>query len=107
MSGALLRYRVLANLVGVALLVLVLVAIPLRYLGGQPALSKVVSPVHGTLFLLYLGVTYDLSRRVRWPLGRTLLIMLAGTVPFMSFVLERRTTRELQRQADVPLASRR
>lgn len=96
MTGALQRYRILANVVGVVLLVLVLVAVPLRYLGGDERLSKVVSPVHGTLFIVFLAVTYDLARRRGWSLVRMVLVMLAGTVPFLSFTVERRVTRDVQ-----------
>ena len=96
MKGALLRFRVLANVVGVVLLVLVLVAVPLRYLGGHEELSKTISPVHGFLYIVYLGVTFDLARRRGWSLVRTVLVMLAGTVPFLSFVVERRVAREVQ-----------
>lgn len=96
MKGALLRYRVLANVVGVVLLVLVLVAVPLRYLGDREELSKTISPIHGFLYVVYLGVTFDLSRRRGWSLLRTVGVMLAGTVPFLSFVVERRVTREIQ-----------
>jgi integral membrane protein len=97
--AALLRYRVLANVVGVVLLVLVLVAVPLRYLGGREELSKTISPIHGFLYIVYLGVTLDLARRRGWSLVRTVGVMLAGTVPFVSFVVERRVTREVQASA--------
>jgi len=95
-SGAILRYRVMATVVGVVLLVLVLVAIPLRYVFGIPEVSRIVSPIHGTLYILYLVATFGVSRRAGWTLKRTVLVMLAGTVPFLSFVVERRMTRELQ-----------
>ena len=96
MSGALRRYRVLANVVGVVLVVFLLVAVPLRYLGGEPRLSQTISPVHGFLYVVYLGVTVDLARRARWTVWRTLLVALAGTVPFVSFVVERRMTRDVR-----------
>ena len=99
MKAALLRYRVLANVVGVVLLVLVLVAVPLRYLGGREELSKTISPIHGFLYIVYLGVTLDLARRRGWSLLRTVGVMLAGTVPFLSFVVERQVTREVQTAA--------
>ena len=95
MTGALQRYRVIANVVGVVLVVFLLVAVPLRYLGGEPRLSETISPIHGFLYLVYLGLTVDLSRRAGWGIWRTLGVMLAGTVPFLSFVVERRTTRAL------------
>ena len=96
MTGALQRYRVIANVVGVVLVLFILVAVPLRYLGGEPRMSETISPVHGVLYMVYLGLTVDLARRVGWTAWRTLGVMLAGTVPFLSFVVERRTTRELR-----------
>ena len=94
MSGALQRFRVLAVLVGIGLLVLVLVAMPLRYLAGNPHFSEYFSPVHGLLYMLYLAATVDLGRRVGWSVVRMLGVMLAGTVPLLSFVVERRVARE-------------
>jgi integral membrane protein len=94
-SGAVQRFRVLAVLVGIGLLVLVFVAMPLRYLVGYPHFSEYFSPVHGLLYMLYLAATVDLGRRAGWPATRMLGVMLAGTVPFLSFVVERRVTRDL------------
>ena len=96
MSRAITRYRVMAIVVGCVLLVLVLVAIPLRYAAGIPEVSRTVSPIHGALYIVYLAATLDVSRRARWDIKRTVLVMLAGTVPFLSFVVERRMTRELR-----------
>ena len=100
MKAALLRYRVIAKTVGVVLLVLLFVAIPLRYLGDRPQLSKAISPIHGLLlYPLYLVATIDLGRRRGWSLARTVGVILAGTVPFLSFVVERQVTREVQATA--------
>ncbi len=90
MKGALLRYRVMAYIVGVMLLVLVFVAMPLKYLGDDPTLVETIGPVHGFLYAVYLLVTLDLALRAKWRWGFTLLVMLAGTIPFLSFVAERR-----------------
>lgn len=92
MSGALLRFRVIAYLVGVVLLLLTL-GVVLRYGFDYPTLSKTVSPVHGFLYMVYLVAVYDLGRRVGWSPKRMILVMLAGTVPFMSFFAERAVTR--------------
>ena len=99
MRGALQRYRVIANVVGVVLVVFILVAVPVRYLAGEPRMSETISPIHGFLYLVYLAATVDLARRARWTVLRTLGVMLAGTVPFLSFVVERRTTRGLRAAA--------
>jgi integral membrane protein len=95
-STALQRFRVMAVVVGIGLLVLVLVAMPLRYLVGYPHFSEYFSPVHGFAYMLYLATTVDLGRRAGWSLGRIVGVMLAGTVPLLSFVVERRVTAPLR-----------
>ena len=92
--GALLFYRVLAYTVGVGLLVLVLVAMPLKYLADSPTLVAVVGPLHGFLYMVYLVAAVTLAFRARWSPVKTVLVMLAGTIPFVSFVAERRVTAE-------------
>lgn len=84
------RYRIMAWVTGVLLLVLVFVAMPLKYVGGEERLVSIVGVMHGWLYLAYLVTAFLLAYRLRWPVSRTLLVLLAGTVPFMSFVAERR-----------------
>lgn len=95
-GAALLRYRVLAYVTGTVLVVLVFVAVPLHYLADSPGLSHVVAPLHGGLFIIYCGLTLDLSIRLKWPLTKTVLVMLAGTIPVMTFYAERKVTHEVK-----------
>ena len=90
MAGALLRFRVIAYVVGVVLIALTVVGMPLKYLGDNDAVVAGIGPGHGFLFMVYLVATFDLGRRAGWPLSRMLLVMLAGTVPFLSFWAERK-----------------
>jgi integral membrane protein len=99
--AALLRYRLIAWVVGVGLIVLVLVGVPLKYAADQPAVVAVVGPAHGFLYIVYLLASVDLAVRGRWPLRRTVLVMLAGTVPFLSFVAERVVTRLVRAESPV------
>ncbi|MEZ5118523.1 MAG: DUF3817 domain-containing protein [Candidatus Nanopelagicales bacterium] len=90
MSGSLTRYRVMAYVVGVLLLLLVFVAIPLRYIWH---IETPVAMVHGYAYMVYLVTVLDLSLRCKWQVfPRTLLIMLAGTIPFFSFYAEHKAT---------------
>jgi len=82
----------MAWIVGVVLIVLVAVGMPLKYLGDNDTVVATVGPIHGFLYMVYLVATFDLSRRAQWPLGRMLLVMLAGTIPFFSFWAERVVT---------------
>jgi integral membrane protein len=103
-QGALTRYRIIAWVVGVVLLVLVLVGMPLTYIGGQDAVVAIVGPIHGFLFMVYVVLTFDLARRARWPFGRMLLVMLAGTIPFLSFWAERKVSHSWIPAAEPALA---
>ena len=91
-AGALTRYRVLAYVVGVMLLVLVAVAIPLKYAADVPEVSAVVSPIHGLFYVVYLITAFDLALKARFTAKGTVLVLLAGVIPFVSFVAERRVT---------------
>lgn len=91
------RYRVMAWIVGVLLVVLVLVGVPLEYIWGYDRVDAVLGVAHGWLYMVLLITAYDLGRRVKWPWKNLLLIALAGTVPFLSFVAERYATRDVRR----------
>ena len=93
--GSVLRYRFMAYFTGVMLLVLC-VTIYLKY--GPPQNAKPVQifgAIHGYGYLVYLITAADLGWRARWPLVKTVLVLLAGTVPFMSFVAEHIVMRDL------------
>lgn len=100
-QAALTRYRVMAYLTGVLLLVLVLVAMPLKYIGDNATPVRVVGPIHGWLYFIYLLTALDLARRRRWRAARTLLVLLAGTIPFASFFAERAVTKDVREQSAV------
>ncbi|KJE24469.1 integral membrane protein [Frankia torreyi] len=96
--AALLRYRVIAYVVGVGLILLVCVGVPLKYAGGNDTVVAAIGPIHGVLYMVYLACAYDLASRCRLPLRQTILVMLAGTIPFLSFVAERRVSALIRRK---------
>ncbi len=95
MSGALNRFRFMAYVVGVGLLGLVF-AMVMKYFGDQPQMMAVVGPVHGFLYAVYLVFTVDLALKSRWSLKGTALVLLAGTIPFVSFYAERRVVESVK-----------
>ncbi|MBT0767911.1 DUF3817 domain-containing protein [Kineosporia sp. J2-2] len=111
LQNALLRYRILAYATGVFLLLLtlhiVLQGFQMRDTGESwfsnegmsaivPGSGHLIPMVHGWLYLIYVIVAIDLWMRTRLPLGGTVLVVLAGTIPVMSFVAERWVTRRVQ-----------
>ena len=90
-------YRIMAVVVGTVLLPLTFLYINVKFLGyPKPAFYSGAFVVHGYLFMAYLGATFMLSTKLKWSFGKTVLIMLAGTIPFMSFITERRVANEVK-----------
>ncbi len=96
--GALVRYRVMAFIVGVGLVLLVFVGMPLQFAAHQKAVVQIVGTLHGYLYLLYLIAAADLARRAHWRLGRILAVVAAGFVPFLAFVVEHRVYRQMREE---------
>jgi integral membrane protein len=92
--AALTRYRVMAWVVGVLLAVLFLVAVPLKYAADLEGPVAVIGTAHGWLYAVFFLTACDLALRARWTLRGTVLILVAGTVPLLSFVAERIATRK-------------
>jgi integral membrane protein len=95
-DGALLRYRVMANVVGTLLVLLVCVAVPLKYFADEPTPTAVLGIAHGYLYVTLLLTIADLWRRRRFPLVAVVLVALAGTIPFLSFYAERQITARIR-----------
>lgn len=93
---ALLRYRIMAYVVGTFLIVLVFAGVPLQLL-GHPGLVNVVGVIHGILYIVYLLAAYGLYRKAHFTFWQLVAMVLAGFVPFLAFYVERRTTRRIGR----------
>ena len=90
------RFRAIALLEGVSFVVLLFIAMPLKYWAGMPLAVRVVGMAHGVLFLLYLPSLLEVAVAHRWPLPRTMAAFGAALVPFGTFMLEARLRREKQ-----------
>jgi integral membrane protein len=71
-------------------LILVGVAMPLKYFAGQPGAVKVFGWLHGLLFMVFCGALLRTTVIARWPLPRAALIFVAALLPFGPFVVDRR-----------------
>jgi integral membrane protein len=96
-KSVLTRYRVLAYVTGV-LLVLLCLGMIAKYgfsVDGAEGFTRVVAIAHGWLYVLYLVFAFDLGSKAKWPVAKQLWVLLAGTVPTAAFFVERRISREL------------
>ena len=115
MKSALARYRFMASVVGVLLVVLILIGVPLANFDGSsmwgviPATPSLVTEgsdaqqlgeaittylgvAHGWLYMLFLLAAFVLSRKARWDIPFTLVTLACGTIPVLSFWAEHRAT---------------
>ncbi|MEP7026595.1 MAG: DUF3817 domain-containing protein [Actinomycetota bacterium] len=97
MRAAVFRYRVMAYVTGIVLMVLVFVGIPLQIFAHNLVVVNDVGTAHGVLYIVYLATAYLLSRRLKMKLAspQTVLLLLAGTIPVLTFAVERWMTSHL------------
>ncbi|WP_329334585.1 DUF3817 domain-containing protein [Streptomyces sp. NBC_00663] len=97
-KSVLTRYRVMAYVTGV-LLVLLTLGVIAKYLfkmDGADSFTSVVGIAHGWLYVIYLVFAFDLGSKAKWPVKKQLWVLLAGTIPTAAFFVERKVTRELE-----------
>ena len=95
-AAALQRYRVMATVVGVLLVLLFVVAVPLKYWADMPTPVTILGTAHGWLYALFFLSAVDLALRAKWSLRGAVVALVAGTIPFLSFVAERTVTGKMR-----------
>ncbi|MEU8700280.1 DUF3817 domain-containing protein [Streptomyces sp. NPDC048680] len=90
------RYRVMAYVTAVMLLVLCTCMIFKYGFETGEGLTLVVSQVHGVLYIIYLIFAFDLGSKAKWPMGKLLWVLIAGTIPTAAFFVERKVVREVE-----------
>ena len=88
------RLRMIGFWEGVSFLVLLGIAMPMKYYGGEPGAVRVVGMAHGVLFLLYLWAAMQAALEHDWTWKRTALVLAASLLPAGPFVVEAKLLRE-------------
>lgn len=92
------RLRVTGFGEGVSFLVLLLIAMPLKYLYHEPGMVRVVGTAHGFLFLLYVWAAIQAALEHDWSWKRTAAVLIASLLPAGPFVVDAKLLREKPRQ---------
>lgn len=95
--------RVSALLEAVSYLLLLFIAMPLKYVWGMPQAVKVVGMAHGVLFVLLCFALWRVLMSTSWPISRAVLVFLASLVPFVPFFMDGKM-RAWAEQNDTPQA---
>jgi integral membrane protein len=88
------RLRVVGLLEGLSYLILLGVAMPLKYAAGMPMAVKMVGWIHGLLFVLFVAALAQARSAQGWPHRRTLMAFVASLVPFGTFWLDKHLRHE-------------
>ncbi|MEV4195343.1 DUF3817 domain-containing protein [Streptomyces toxytricini] len=95
-KSVLTRYRVMAYVTAVMLLILCGCMVAKYGFDTGADLTFVVSQAHGILFMIYLAFALDLSSKAKWSFGRMLWVMVSGTIPGAAFFVERKVRADVE-----------
>lgn len=83
------RLRIIGLLEGISFLALLLIGVPMKYFYDSPAVVKIIGPIHGILFLLYIFYVFIVASEQRWKLFQTTWkFLLASVFPFGTFYVD-------------------
>jgi integral membrane protein len=90
------RLRIIGLLEGISLLILVFIAVPLKYAFHHPEGSEIMGPIHGALFLLFVINTLSVGVEYKWSFkATTWKVLLACIVPFGTFYIDRKILKHI------------
>jgi integral membrane protein len=88
--AALERLRLIGKIEGVSFLVLLCIAMPLKYAAGLPMAVKVVGWAHGVLFVLFVASLWAARKEAKLPDRLSAMVFIAALLPLGPFVIDRR-----------------
>lgn len=89
------RLRIAGLIEGVSFILLVFIAMPMKYMLGMPLAVKVVGWLHGGLFIVFCWLLMQTIITARWKLSQGALVVLAALVPFGPFMIDKRLKAEI------------
>jgi integral membrane protein len=87
------RLRITGLIEGLSFLVLLFIAMPLKYLAEKPEMVRIVGMAHGLLFVLYIVLSVQAKVQYRWPFRKMLLLWIASVLPFGTLYVDYRLLR--------------
>lgn len=82
------RLRLVGFLEGMSYLVLLGVAMPMKYLAEDPSMVKAMGPVHGILFVLFIFNIFTTGAKLDWSFGTKIKLLVSSIIPFANFYID-------------------
>ncbi|MGM7701512.1 DUF3817 domain-containing protein [Pseudalkalibacillus sp. Hm43] len=86
-------FRIVGYSEGVSFLLLLGIAMPLKYMFDYPMAVSVVGAIHGGLFVLYCMMVVYLKFNYRWSIRKAAMGIIASVLPFGPFVFDAKMIR--------------
>ncbi len=83
------RFKWISLAEGLSFLVLLGIAMPLKYGFDMPLAVKYTGWVHGVLFVVYIYAVYPTAKSLKWSFSRTFFALTASLLPFGPFIFDR------------------
>jgi len=83
-------FKIISVLEALSFLILLGIAMPLKYIAGIPEPVSVFGMAHGILFILYILGAFVMKKKINWPLQTLLIVILCSILPFGPFYIERK-----------------
>ncbi len=83
-------FRILGWFEGLSFLILLFVAMPIKYMAGNPEYVKMMGPIHGFLFIGYVFFANFIAGELNWPLKVRIYSFFAAVLPFGTFIFEKK-----------------
>ena len=87
-NSALKKFRTIALLEGTSFLILLLIAMPLKYMLDMPLFVRIMGSIHGVLFLLYVFYLLKVKQQQQWNIQKAAIAFLASLLPCGTFILD-------------------
>jgi len=87
------RFSVIALAEGVSFILLMFVAMPLKYFADLPEAVKYTGWAHGLLFIAYFVFLAEVKSTAKWSLGKLALASIASLLPFGTFVFDKKVVK--------------
>jgi len=94
------RLRIIGFIEGISFILLVGVAMPLKYIGGYIHATWDIGMIHGVLFIMYIIAVIPAKLQLNWNLKTTFLVLLASLLPLGTFVAEYKIFRKYKVQTE-------
>ena len=83
-------FRIIGFLEGLSYIALLFMAMPVKYILGNPIYVKILGPIHGGLFVLYIILGFILSDKLNWSRKVLTQCMVSSVLPFGTFIFDKK-----------------